>query len=37
HLVCGLLCCITIVGIPFGVRHFKMAVSSVFPFGKEIR
>ena len=31
------LCCITIVGIPFGVQHFKMALSSIFPFGKVIR
>ena len=36
HLVCGLIFCITIVGIPFGVQHFKMALSSIFPFGKEI-
>ena len=37
HLVCGLIFCITIVGIPWGLQHFKMALSSVFPFGKEIR
>ena len=37
HLVCGLLFCITIVGIPFGLQHFKMALSSIFPFGKGIR
>jgi uncharacterized membrane protein YccF (DUF307 family) len=37
HLGCGLLCCITIVGIPWGLQHFKMAIGSVFPFGKEIR
>ena len=37
HLVCGLLLCITIVGIPFGLQHFKMALSSIFPFGKGIR
>ena len=36
HAVCGLLFCITIVGIPFGVQHFKMALASIFPFGKEI-
>ena len=36
HAVCGLLFCITIVGIPFGVQHFKMAIASIFPFGKEI-
>ena len=37
HLVCGLICTITIVGIPFGMQHFKMALSSIFPFGKEIK
>ncbi len=37
HLACGILFCITIVGIPWGLRHFSMALSSVFPFGKEIR
>lgn len=29
--------CITTVGIPFGLQHFKMALSSIFLFGKEIR
>lgn len=37
HLICGLVFCITIVGIPFGIQHFRMALMSVFPFGKEIR
>lgn len=37
HLTFGLLFCITIIGIPFGVQHFKMAIGSIFPFGKEIR
>ncbi len=37
HLVFGLLCSITIIGIPFGMQHFKMALSSIFPFGKEIK
>ena len=36
HLAFGLLLCITIVGIPWGLQHFKMAVGSIFPFGKEI-
>lgn len=36
HLVCGLFFCITIVGIPFGFQHFKMAIASIFPFGKEV-
>ena len=33
----GLLMCITIIGIPWGLQHFKMAIGSIFPFGKEIR
>ena len=37
HLVCGLLFCITIVGIPFGIQHFRLGIQSIFPFGKEIR
>ena len=36
HLAFGLICCITIVGIPFGMQHFKLALGSCFPFGKEI-
>ena len=37
HLVCGLVCCIAVVGIPFGIQHFKLALNSIFPFGKEVR
>ena len=37
HFVCGLIFCITIVGIPWGLQHFKMALASILPFGKEIR
>lgn len=37
HLVFGLIFCITIVGIPFGLQHFKMILPTIFPFGKEIR
>ena len=36
HLGFGLLLCITVVGIPWGIQHFKMALGSIFPFGKEI-
>lgn len=36
YYIFGLVMCVTIIGIPFGVQLFKMAVSSVFPFGKEI-
>jgi len=36
HLVFGLLLCITIIGIPFGLQHFKLAGLALTPFGKEI-
>ena len=35
-LIAGLLCCITIVGIPFGVQCFKLAGLAAAPFGKEV-
>lgn len=37
HAVWGLTLCVTIVGIPFGVQHFKLALLALIPFGKEIR
>jgi uncharacterized membrane protein YccF (DUF307 family) len=36
HAFFGLLCCITIVGIPFGMQHFKMTLLALVPFGKQI-
>ncbi|MBO4589885.1 MAG: YccF domain-containing protein [Bacteroidaceae bacterium] len=36
HAIFGLICCLTIVGIPFGRQHFKMAWLSLLPFGKKI-
>ena len=36
HAVFGLICCVTIVGIPFGLQHFKMALLALAPFGKKI-
>lgn len=37
HLICGLIFCISIIGIPLGLQHFKIALGTIFPFGKEIR
>ena len=37
YYIVGLLMCITIIGIPLGLQHFKIAIASIFPFGKEIR
>jgi uncharacterized membrane protein YccF (DUF307 family) len=36
HAVFGLLLCVTIVGIPFGLQHFKLAKLAFIPFGAEI-
>ena len=34
---CGILWCITIIGIPIGKQCFKFADVAFFPFGKEIK
>ena len=35
-LLGGLLMCITIIGIPFGLQAFKIAGFALLPFGKNI-
>ena len=34
--ILGVLYCITIIGIPFGIQWFKFAKLALFPFGAEI-
>ena len=36
HLTFGVFLCLTIIGIPFGLQHFKMAILALIPFGKKI-
>ena len=36
HLVFGVLCAITIVGLPFAKQHFKMVRLALVPFGATI-
>ncbi len=36
HLVIGLVLCLTIVGIPFGIQNFKMAKLALMPFGTAV-
>ena len=36
YLLGGLLLCLTVVGIPFGVQCFKIAGLGLLPFGKRI-
>lgn len=36
HLVSALACFVTIIGIPFGIQHIKLALIAVAPIGKTI-
>jgi uncharacterized membrane protein YccF (DUF307 family) len=36
HALLGLVLCITIIGIPFGLQHFKLTSLGLTPFGREI-
>ncbi|HVZ24640.1 MAG TPA: YccF domain-containing protein [Sediminibacterium sp.] len=36
HIFFGVLLCLTIIGIPFGMQHFKLANLALSPFGKDI-
>lgn len=35
--IAGLLWCLTIIGIPWGIQCFKFSKLAFFPFGKEIQ
>jgi uncharacterized membrane protein YccF (DUF307 family) len=37
YLLGGILLCVTIIGIPFGIQCFKLAGLALMPFGREIR
>lgn len=36
YSLAGLLCCITIIGIPFGIQAFKLAGFTLWPFGRTV-
>jgi uncharacterized membrane protein YccF (DUF307 family) len=36
HVLFGFLLCVTIIGIPFGMQHFKLAAIALNPFGRDI-
>ncbi|MFA7265896.1 MAG: YccF domain-containing protein [Candidatus Nanopelagicales bacterium] len=36
HIITGVVLCIFIITIPFGIASFKMAGLALFPLGKEI-
>ncbi len=37
YLLGGILLCLTIIGIPFGIQCFKLSGLALMPFGREIR
>jgi uncharacterized membrane protein YccF (DUF307 family) len=36
HLLAGLLLCVTIIGIPFGIACWKMIPLALLPLGREV-
>ena len=36
NAVIGLIWCVTIIGIPFGIQFFKIAKLSLMPFGAKV-
>ncbi len=36
HLVTAIACFITVIGIPFGIQHLKLAALTIAPVGKTI-
>jgi uncharacterized membrane protein YccF (DUF307 family) len=37
YVLGGILLCLTIIGIPFGLMCFRLAASVIAPFGREVR
>lgn len=36
YFAAGILWCITIIGIPFGIASFRIGVYSLWPFGRQL-
>ena len=36
HLVSGVILCVTVIGIPFGVQHFKLIPVALLPFSFKL-
>jgi uncharacterized membrane protein YccF (DUF307 family) len=36
HLIAGLVLCVTIIGIPFGIACWKMVPLALLPLGREV-
>jgi uncharacterized membrane protein YccF (DUF307 family) len=36
HITAGITLCLTIIGIPFGIAHFKLVPIAFWPLGQEV-
>jgi hypothetical protein len=36
HLLLGVLCCLTVRGIPLGLKCFRLSVLSLWPVGRRV-
>ena len=36
HLALGVLFCLTVIGIPFGMQHFKLAKLALMPLSQQV-
>jgi uncharacterized membrane protein YccF (DUF307 family) len=36
YAISGLILCITVIGIPFGIQAFKLSVLALWPFGRLV-
>src|SRR6266536_1184285 len=36
YVIAGIICCILIITIPFGIASFRIAVFALWPFGKTV-
>lgn len=36
HVISAIACCVTIIGIPFGIQHLKLAGCALAPVGKTV-
>lgn len=37
YVIVGVLNCITVIGVPFGIQSFKMAKLALWPFGAQVQ
>ncbi len=37
YILGGMILCITIIGIPFGMQSIRLGLATLTPFGKEVR